>query len=418
MDSVPADDRAANAQLAVLGAAMVLSMTTWFAAAAVLSELRAEFGLSRVGGSWLTIAVQIGFVVGAVLSAVLNVADLVAPRRLVLIGSLIAASANLTLLIAPNATMALAGRFVTGAGLALVYPPALKATATWFRARRGFALGVMVGALTLGSALPHLVAALGGVGWRATIIATSGATVIGGLIADRVARDGPYPFGRAVFDRRRILTVVTDRRLRLATLGYFGHMWELYAMWAWFGVFYLDLLQQRGTSGAARWASLAAFAVIGAGAFGSWFGGWMSDRLGREWAAGTAMAVSGSMALFIGFLISAPPVVVLGLGMFCGFWVVADSAQFSTVVSEMADQDSVGTALTTQLASGFALTVFTIFLVPVIESTWGWGWAFLVLAPGPILGTAAMVRLLQLRRADSVVPRFEEPPTVFVSPFF
>jgi len=372
---------------------MVLSMTTWFAAAAVLTELRAEFDLSRVGGSWLTIAVQIGFVLGAVVSSVSNLADLIAPRRLVLIGAVFAAVANLSLLIAPNAALALVGRGFTGAGLALVYPPALN------RSGRGVALGVMVGALTLGSALPHLVSALGGVGWRATIVATSVLTLIGGLIADRGARDGPYPFGRAEFDRRRILSVFTDRRLRLATLGYFGHMWELYAMWSWFGVFYLDLLERRGTSDAARWASLAAFLVIGAGALGSWVGGRISDRKGREWAAGSAMTFSGFIAVFIGFLVDAPPILVLASGVFWGFWVVADSAQFSTIVSEIADQESVGTALTTQLASGFVLTVLTIFLVPVIEGHWGWGWAFLLLAPGPAAGTWAMVRLRSLNAA-------------------
>jgi MFS family permease len=403
-------------QLGILAVAMVLAMTTWFAAAAVLAQLRVEFDLSRTEGSWLTITVQLGFVVGAIASAVFNVADLVAPRRLVLLGSLLAAVANLSLLVAPDYGTALAGRALTGAGLALVYPPALKATATWFRDRRGFALGVMVGALTLGSALPHLVTAMGGFSWESTIVVTSIATVMGGLIAEFVARDGPYPFGRASFQARRVLVVFTDRELRLATLGYFGHMWELYAMWSWFGVFYRDVLAGRGYEDPTRLAALATFAVIGSGALGSWLGGIVSDRFGRETAASSAMALSGSVALFIGFLVDAPPAVVLGLGMFWGFWVVADSAQFSTIVSETADNDSVGTALTTQLAAGFVLTIFTIFLVPVIEGAHGWGWAFLALAPGPIVGTIAMSRLWRLRQPKVAVIRAS--PEVFVSPFF
>jgi MFS family permease len=403
-------------QLGILAVAMVLAMTTWFAAAAVLAQLRVEFDLSRTEGSWLTITVQLGFVVGAIGSAVFNVADLVAPRRLVFLGSLLAAVANLSLLVAPNYGVALAGRALTGAGLALVYPPALKATATWFRDRRGFALGVMVGALTLGSALPHLVTALGGFSWESTIVVTSIATVAGGLLAEFVARDGPYPFGRASFEARRVFVVFTDRELRLATLGYFGHMWELYAMWSWFGVFYRDILAGRGNDDPTRLAALATFAVIGSGALGSWLGGIVSDRFGREAAASSAMALSGTVALFIGFLVDAPPAVVLGLGMFWGFWVVADSAQFSTIVSETADNDSVGTALTTQLAAGFVLTIFTIFLVPVIEGAHGWGWAFLALAPGPIVGTIAMSRLWRLRQPEAAVVR--EAPEVFVSPFF
>ncbi|NIR42031.1 MAG: MFS transporter, partial [Actinobacteria bacterium] len=357
--------------MAFLATAMVLAMSTWFAAAAVLSELRAEFDLSRTEGSWLTIAVQIGFVVGAVGSAVANLADLIPPRRLVLIGSTVAAVANLTLLVAPDLPSAMVGRAVTGAGLALVYPPGLKAASTWFRRRRGLALGVLVGALTLGSALPHLVAALGGIGWEETIVATSALTLAGGLVAEFVARDGPFEFATAVFDRRRILTVFRQQELRLATLGYFGHMWELYAMWTWFGVFYTDLLRDRGTDDAAQWASVATFFVVGAGAIGSWLGGVISDRRGRELAAGSALALSGAVATVIGFLADAHPLLVLALGLFWGFWVVADSAQFSTIVSERADEDSVGTALTTQLASGFVLTVFTIFLVPVVEEAVG-----------------------------------------------
>ncbi len=379
---------------------MVLSMTTWFAAAAVLGQLRVEFGLSQVEGSWLTISVQLGFVLGALASSVFNLADIVAPRRLVLYGSLVAAAANLTLVIAPSASWAYAGRALTGAGLALVYPPALKAAATWFTDRRGLALGVMVGALTLGSAAPHLVTALGGFDWQATIIVTSALTVLGGLVADRIAQDGPYPFGSAAFDPRRIFSVFRDQRLRLATFGYFGHMWELYAMWSWFGVFYADLLQRRGTDHHVSLAALASFAVIGIGAFGAWYGGVISDRYGRETAAGSAMALSGSVALFVGFLINAHPLIVLALGLVWGFSVVADSAQFSTIISEYAPQDSVGTALTTQLSSGFVLTVFTIFLVPAIEERASWGWAFLFLAPGPVLGAWAMARLRGLRPAS------------------
>ena len=389
--------REAAGQLAVLATSMVLAMTTWFAAAAVLTELRVEFGLSRTQGSWLTISVQLGFVLGAVVSAVSNLADLVPPRRLMLTGSVIAATANLSLLLANAYPAALAGRVLTGAGLALVYPPALKAIATWYRHRRGFALGVMVGALTLGSAIPHLVSATTSLPWEATIIATSVATLVGGALAEFGASDGPYRFRSAPFDLGRVFVVFRTRELRLATIGYFGHMWELYAMWSWFGVFMRDVLDDRGYENAASLASLATFVVIAAGAAGSWLGGLMSDRFGRETAAGSALALSGFVALFIGFLVTAPPVVIVGLGVFWGFWVVADSAQFSTIVAEEADETSVGTALTTQLASGFVLTVFTIFLVPVVEEVHGWGWAFMLLAPGPVVGMVAMARLRRIR---------------------
>ncbi|MEM7140927.1 MAG: MFS transporter [Actinomycetota bacterium] len=393
----------ARSQLTLLAVGLVFAMTTWFAAAAVIGELRAEFDLSTTGGAWLTIAVQLGFVIGALVSAVANLADRVPPRRLVLIGATVAAVANLSLLVADGLFEAALGRALTGAGLALVYPAALKAASTWFVQGRGVALGVMVGALTVGSAVPHLVSGVGGVDWRGTVVATSVLTVAGGLLTDRRGVDGPYSFSRGAFDPRRALRVATDRELRLATLGYFGHMWELYAMWAWFGLFYADVLERGGVADADRWASLATFAVIAVGALGSVAAGRMSDRRDRETAAGVALVTSAVMAASIGFAVDAPPLLVLALGLVWGFAVVADSAQFSTIVSEVARPDDVGTALTTQLASGFVLTVFTIFLVPEVQARLGWGVAFLALAPGPIMGAVAM-HALRRGRTPATAP--------------
>ncbi|HAS10845.1 MAG TPA: MFS transporter, partial [Acidimicrobiaceae bacterium] len=221
---------------------MVLAMTTWFSASAALPQLRTEWHLTPTAASWLTIAVQLGFVCGALLSATLNLADLIAPRRLILYGATGAAGANLVLLVAGGASTAIAFRFATGFFLAGIYPPGLKSMATWFRLRRGTALGVMVGALTLGSAVPHLVNGLGGVRWEVVIVVTSGLTVTGGLVAELAGRDGPFPFPKAVFDPTQVPRAFADPGVRLATLGYFGHMWELYAMWAWFSVFFADRL--------------------------------------------------------------------------------------------------------------------------------------------------------------------------------
>jgi len=408
-----ADDPRRWGQLAVLAAAMVLAMSTWFSTAAVLPQLRARWELSTVAGSWLTIAVQVGFVGGALLSAVLTLADRLRPRRLVLFGALGAAVANALILAAPGPGWALVGRFAVGACLAGVYPPALKAMSSWFRHRRGLALGVMVGALTLGSALPHLIRSLGSPPWQGVIVATSLLTAAGGLLAEFGADDGPYLLPSAPFDSRQIGRIVTDRRLRLASAGYFGHMWELYAMWAWFGAFSAELLRDRPSL-----AALLTFLVIGAGAPGSVLGGLISDRVTRTGAAGLAMAASGLAAAVVGFLVDAPPAVAIALSLWWGFWVVADSAQFSTIVTEQADQRYVGTALTLQLAAGFVLTVFTIFLVPVVREAGGWGAAFLLLVPGPLLGIWAMRRLGGLPPREPVAPTVSAPAPVFVSPFF
>jgi MFS family permease len=381
--------------LARLAVGMVLAMTTWFSASAVLPQLRDEWDLSSSAGSWLTIAVQLGFVVGAVGSAVFNVADLVPPRRLMLIGAAGAATANIGLLRASGPESAIPLRFATGVFLAGVYPPGLKSMATWFRRARGTALGVMVGALTVGSAMPHLVNGLGGVRWEMVIVATSALTVAGGLVAEFVGRDGPFPFPHATFDPSQARRAFADRGVRLATVGYFGHMWELYAMWAWFAVFFADRLALYGSDDVRQGAAFAAAAAIGVGGLGCWVGGVLGDRWGRSRTTALAMAISGTSAVLIGVFRDAPVPVVLAIGLVWGFWVVADSAQFSAIVTELADQRYVGTAVTLQLAAGFTLTVVTIWLVPVLRDWLTWRWAFAFLAAGPALGVWAMLRLLR-----------------------
>jgi MFS family permease len=370
--------------LALLAAALVLSMSTWFSATAALPQLRDEWSLGGTAAAWLTIAVQLGFVAGALLSSVLNLADVGSARTVIVVGALGAAGANLALLAADGAAGAIPLRFLTGAFLAGVYPPALKLMSTWFVRGRGTALGILVGALTLGSAAPHLVNGLGGLDWRAVVATTSALTAAGGLLVLRVD-DGPYPFPAAVFAPRQASRVFRNRGVRLASLGYFGHMWELYAMWAWFAVFAADELFTSETH-----AALATFAVVGAGAVGCIAGGVAGDRVGRAETTVACLVVSGACALAIGHL---PAGLALAVGLVWGVAVVADSAQFSTLVTEQADQAYVGTALTLQLATGFTLTVATIWLVPHVVDAAGWAAAFSLLALGPALGVVAMLRL-------------------------
>jgi MFS family permease len=387
--------------LVLLALSLVLAMTTWFSASAVVPQLRSEWGLSDGAAAWLTIAVQIGFVAGAVASSVLNLSDVLPSRRVILGGALGAAAANGAIAVASGAAFAIPLRFATGFFLAGVYPPALKLIATWFIRGRGTAVGIMVGALTVGSAGPHLVNGLGGLDWQVVILVTSLLTIAGGLIGGFAVGDGPYPFPRATFDPSQSRIVFANRGVRLASFGYFGHMWELYAMWAWFVVFFSDQLAGRGiTPGTAP--AYATFAVIGVGGAGCWIGGVLGDRWGRTNTTAAMMAISGACALLIGLLFDAPSWVVLLVGLVWGFAVVADSAQFSTMVTELADQAYVGTALTLQLAVGFTLTVATIWLIPVLEDALSWRWAFAFLVPGPLLGIAAMVRLRALPEAARI----------------
>jgi MFS family permease len=389
--------------LSWLAVAELLAMSTWFSASAVITELRADWHLSSNQSSFLTIAVQLGFVAGALISAALSLADVIPPRRVMAACSIGAAAANAGLLAVHSAWPAIGFRFLTGMFLAGVYPPSLKAMSTWFRERRGMALGVMVGALTLGAALPHLLHAVVNLDWHSVIVATSAGTAVGGLIA-LAGADGPYPFPRASFSPRQAYAVLSNRKVRLASYGYFGHMWELYAMWTWIATYLASSLVRSGHSGTDSFSSLAAFAAIGIGAAGCVAGGVLADRHGRVWLTSLAMLSSGAAAAFAGAVWSASPLVVLVLALFWGFWVVADSAQFSAVVTEVSDQRYVGTAVTLQLAAGYTLTSLTIWLVPELVSRFGWHWAFLVLAPGPFLGTVAMQRLGRLLRRESAEP--------------
>ncbi|MCI0553972.1 MAG: MFS transporter [Anaerolineae bacterium] len=387
--------------LTLMSIVLVLSVSTWFSAAAVLPQLRELWELDPTTSAWLTIAVQVGFVCGAIVSSLFNLADILAPRHVIFGGAAGAAIANLLLDVAGGPAIGIPLRFATGFFIAGVYPPAFKLMSTWFREGRGLALGILAGALVVGNGLPHLVNGFGGLDWQVVIYSTSGLTLLGGLIAEFSVKQGPYPFPAAVFDPKQIRLVFANRSVRLATLGYVGHMWELFAMSAWFLVFFADALRARGLAV----GSVAAFVTYGvflAGGLGCWLGGVMADRWGRTRTTIWMMSVSGACAILIGLFFGSSPWLILVIGLLWGFSSVADSAQFSTMVTELADQAYVGTALTLQLAAGFTITVATIWLIPILETAIGWRWAFAFLAPGPIVGILAMLRLKSLPEATHI----------------
>ena len=379
--------------LGVVSLAQFLGMTLWFSATAVTPLLIDHFRIAPEHAPWLTMAVQGGFVAGTLVSAVTNVADLLNARILMFIGSLVGACANAGLLIAPDGTTAIALRFVTGASLALVYPPAMKIAAGWFRDGRGFALGLLIGALTLGKAFPHLLSALFGADWRAPMLLASVLAVIGGTLVVAIVRDGPYVAPTSPFDPHAIKRVFASRGARLATLGYLGHMWELYAMWTWIAVFAWTSLNDWGVADVAAAGSFAAFLAIGSGAAGCVLAGFIADRIGKARVAMWAMIVSASCAALTVVVHGGPPALLYALIMVWGFSVVADSAQFSALVSEHAPRDHVGTALTIQVCLGFLLTMVTIEMLPWLAGYVSWRYASLLLVPGPLLGAWAMFRM-------------------------
>ncbi|WP_054310642.1 MFS transporter [Mesorhizobium sp. 1M-11] len=383
--------------LTLLCLAVVLSLTTWFSATAILPELRQELALSAGAEAWLTNGVQIGFVIGALTASLVNLPDLVRLNRLMAAAAASAAAANAMLLLDPGPTGVVIARVVTGFALAGVYPPALKLVATWFVRDRGLALGAVIGALTIGSAFPHLFrAVLTALDWRPVVMMASVTTAVGALLFLLFAKEGPYPFGRAVFEPSRIGEVFRDRSLLLANLGYLGHMWELYAMWAWLLAYTRAALDAQAAD-VTTLASLLTFIAIACGIFGCLLGGYLSDRIGRTATTAGMMVVSGGCALLIGFLFAGPLWLFILLAVVWGISVIGDSAQFSAAVTELSDSRFVGTALSVQLGLGFALTVVAIWIVPhFAEWIGGWRWAFLLLVPGPVLGAVAMLGLRKL----------------------
>lgn len=386
--------------LGLLAISELLGMTLWFSATAAAASLTMEFGLSTAETAWLTMAVQGGFVAGTLVSALLNLPDVLATRRLFALGCALGAAATAagTLVRSPAALIAL--RVATGAALAWVYPTGMKIAAGWFKERRGTALGVVVASLTVGQAFPHLLASVAPASsWRARMLVSAALALAGAAIMLLAVRDGPFDTPVSRFDPRAAGRLFTNRRTRLAAFGYFGHMWELYAMWSWVGTFAAASLAAGGMAEAGRAGSLAAFIGIAAGSIGCLTAGVTADRIGRARVAGWALRTSGACAALAGFVYGAPPLVLFTLITIWGLAVVADSAQFSALIADYSGT-YVGTALTVETSVGYLLTMVSIRLLAAVAGVAGWQWAFLALVPGPILGTIAMHRLAALQRRD------------------
>lgn len=399
----PARARVAT-QLSILLLAVVLGMSPWFSATVVAQAMAAEWGVGASGGSaiWLTLGVQLGFVIGSTVSAALLLSDRWRPARLAMWSAFLAAAATAALVLPGIGGAGAVGlRIAVGVALAGVYPPGIKLAAGWTTTRRGTAIGALVGGTTLGSAVPHLLAlTVSATAWRSLVLLAAACAAIGGVLFGTLVREGPFQGRSARFDPRALGQVLRNRGARLASLGYLGHMWELYAMWSTIGLFWRAAVERYLAPG---WlAPTMAFASIGAGAVGSVVAGRIADSAGRSNVTIVAMAISGACAIAIGPALGAPIIVLIVISLVWGASVVADSAQFSAAVTEFSPGDYVGTAVTVQTASGFLLTMVTIRMVPTWVAWWGWEWAYLPLAIGPILGIGAMWRLRPLERHGRV----------------
>jgi MFS family permease len=388
---------AALRSLGLLACTDVLAMATWFSTSAVIFSVAASFRIAPQDLGWIQSAVQFGFVTAAVGSALVGLADWLEPRTLIRTGIIITALANAAIVFIHAPTLLYVFRFLTGAGLAFVYPPSLRLLTAWFPQARGIVTGIAVGALTIGSFSPHLFS--GNLPWRTVMLVASGLALFGVVLVSVTSIPPGYQrAGR--FDIHALRTILSNRNVVLADAGYWGHMWELYAVWAWGPVFFAASLK---AANAHVDAGALIFVVYGlAGAAGCVVAGIFGDRIGRPIVAGTAMAISGTISFIVGSLFGANPVLLTVLFAIWGFSVVADSAQFSAAVTELANPKYVGTALTFQMGVGFLITMVTIWLVGAVQASLGWRVAFALLSLGPIFGVWAMAALQRRLSAPTV----------------
>ena len=382
--------------LALISLCLIGALSTWFSATVILPELSQSAQLSGLEEIWLTNGVQLGFVLGALIISFFNISDIVSLTKLIAVSCICAALSNFLLGVANNGAQFVVLRVLTGAALAGVYPPCVKLIATWFKTGRGIAMGTIIGALTVGSALPHLLRAMAAdTDWHTVIWGSSATTFLAGLVFALFVKEGPHAFARANFDPSQIFQVLRNRALALVNIGYIGHMWELYAMWAWILTF-AHHASDKFTKFPLSSPEYLSFSVVAAGGIGCIIAGRLSDIYGRCLTTAGLMLISGFCAFFIGYTVEISALLFATVAIIWGATIVADSGQFSAAVTELSDQRLVGTALTFQMAIGYGVTLLTVWLVPIMaQKSDSFQWAFLILVPGPLIGAAAMLLLRQ-----------------------
>jgi len=376
-----------------IGLSVLFALSLWFSASVIAPQLIEIWSLSSSFEAWLSASVPIGFVIGSLLSSYFGVADRLNPRKIFAASAFLGAILNALLILVDYVYFGILFRVLTGITLAGVYPIAVKILSQWFPKNRGFAIGILIAALTLGSSLPHFVVLFSSLNWKVVIICSSVLALLSAFVVTFILEDAPANSQRSHFSLKSIRKVVVNKPVMLANYGYFGHMWELYAMWTWLPAFLTASFSTSAPEIPYWFIALSSFISIGiAGGIGCVAGGLLSDKIGRANLTIISMFISALCSILIGFTFGQSIWFTLLISLIWGMSVISDSAQFSAAVSEKAEDDYVGTALTFQMCIGFLLTIFSINLIPIIQGIVGWEWVFMVLAIGPILGIVFMVK--------------------------
>ena len=363
----------------------------WFAGNAVIPDLVQELQLSEMAVGYVTSAVQFGFIIGTLLFAFLSVADRISPGKVFLGCAILGAGANALTVYSGSFTLLMASRFATGFFLAGIYPVGMKIASDWHKEGLGKALGYLVGALVLGTAFPHLIKFItSDLPWRTILFATSWLATFGGILLYLAVPDGPFQNNKGAFKPSAMFRLFKDANFRSAAFGYFGHMWELYAFWAFVPVmlgYYSKI-----NPGIDLNIGFCSFLIIGIGSISCAVGGNWSLKIGSKKVAFLSLIASGLCCLLSPFIFQLPffPFMIFLLAW--GIFVVSDSPQFSTLVAESADRSFVATGLTIVNSIGFAITILSIQLVNTLWANWESTWVFLILGLGPALGVWAISR--------------------------